>query len=108
MRLTYTFGIELMLAAGIRIAATTTRFAQMEVKRGIYPFGGATIRFVREAGWGNAMRYLLTGDEFNAQEALRMGLIQKVVQPGQQIERAMKLAGCPRLSSINRALVKWT
>lgn len=88
----FTLGIELMLAADIRVAAATTRFAQIEVKRGIYPFGGATIRFVREAGWGNAMRYLLTGDEFNAQEALRIGLIQEMVQPGQQVERALQLA----------------
>ncbi|MDT5300538.1 MAG: hypothetical protein QOG79_3780, partial [Mycobacterium sp.] len=61
-----TLGIELLLAADIRIAASDTRFAQMEVLRGIYPFGGATIRLPRQAGWGNAMRWLLTGDEFDA------------------------------------------
>ncbi len=88
----YTLGIELMLAADMRVAAATTRFAQMEVRRGIYPFGGGTIRFVREAGWGNAMRYMLTGEEFSAQEALRIGLIQEVVEPGQQVERAFQLA----------------
>jgi enoyl-CoA hydratase/carnithine racemase len=87
-----TIGIELMLAADVRIAASDTRFAQIEVKRGIYPAGGATIRFVREAGWGNAMRYLLTGDEFGAEEALRIGLVQEVVAPGQQRERALALA----------------
>ncbi len=41
----------------------------MEVLRGIYPFGGATIRLPRQTGWGNAMRWLLTGDEFDADEA---------------------------------------
>jgi hypothetical protein len=56
-----TLGIELLLAADIRVAATGTRFAQLEVLRGIYPFGGATIRLPREIGWGNAMRWLLTG-----------------------------------------------
>ena len=61
-----TLGIELLLAADIRIAAATTRFAQLEVLRGIYPFGGATIRLPRQTGWGNAMRWLLTGDEFDA------------------------------------------
>jgi enoyl-CoA hydratase/carnithine racemase len=87
-----TAGIELMLATDIRVAASNTRFAQIEIKRGIYPVGGATIRFVREAGWGNAMRYLLTGDEFSAAEALRIGLIQEVVEPGQQLARAEELA----------------
>jgi len=88
----WTIGIELMLATDIRIAAANTRFAQIEIKRGIYPIGGATIRFVREAGWGNAMRYLLTGDEFDAAEAYRIGLIQEVVEPGQQLARAEAIA----------------
>lgn len=73
-----TLGIELLLAADSRIAAADTRFSQLEVKRGIYPFGGATLRFWREAGWGNAMRWILTGDEFDATEALRIGLIQEI------------------------------
>ncbi len=73
-----TLGIELLLAADIRIAAAGTRFAQMEVLRGIYPFGGATIRLPRQTGWGNAMRWLLTGDEFDADEARRIGLIQEI------------------------------
>lgn len=87
-----TIGIELMLAADIRVAASDTRFSQIEIKRGIYPAGGATVRFVREAGWGNAMRYLLTGDEFDAAEALRIGLVQEVVPLGQQLARALALA----------------
>ncbi len=88
----FTIGIELMLAADIRVAASNTRFAQIEIKRGIYPVGGATIRFVRETGWGNAMRYLLTGDEFSASEALRIGLVQEVVEPGEQLARAEAIA----------------
>jgi enoyl-CoA hydratase len=87
-----TIGIELILATDIRIASTTARFAQIEIKRGIYPVGGATVRFPREVGWGNAMRYLLTGDEFSAAEALRIGLIQEVVEEGKQVERALALA----------------
>jgi enoyl-CoA hydratase len=73
-----TLGIELLLAADVRIAASGTRFTQLEVQRGIFPFGGATIRLPREAGWGNAMRWLLTGDEFDAAEAYRIGLVQEV------------------------------
>ncbi|NIH87502.1 crotonase/enoyl-CoA hydratase family protein [Amycolatopsis granulosa] len=74
-----TLGIELLLAADIRVAARDTRFSQLEVRRGIYPFGGATLRFPRETGWGNAMRWMLTGDEFDAAEAHRIGLVQEVV-----------------------------
>ena len=73
-----TLGIELLLAADVRIAAADTRFSQREVRRGIYPFGGATIRLPQQTGWGNAMRWLLTGDEFDAGEALRIGLLQEV------------------------------
>jgi enoyl-CoA hydratase len=87
-----TIGIELMLATDLRIAASSTRFGQIEVKRGIYPVGGATLRFPREVGWANAMRWLLTGDEFDAAEALRIGLVQEVVEHGRQLERAMALA----------------
>jgi enoyl-CoA hydratase/carnithine racemase len=87
-----TIGIELLLGTDIRIASATTKFAQIEIKRGIYPVGGATLRFPREVGWGNAMRWLLTGDEFGADEALRIGLVQEVVPAGQQLERAAALA----------------
>jgi len=87
-----TIGIELALAMDIRICADTTRFGQIEVKRGIYPVGGATLRFPREVGWGNAMRWLLTGDEFDAAEALRIGLVQEVVPAGTQLDRALALA----------------
>jgi enoyl-CoA hydratase/carnithine racemase len=87
-----TIGIELMLATDIRIAAATTRFGQIEVKRGIYPVGGATLRFPREVGWGNAMRWLLTGDEFDPAEALRIGLVQEVVPAGDELARAVALA----------------
>jgi enoyl-CoA hydratase/carnithine racemase len=87
-----TIGIELMLATDIRIAAASTQFGQIEVKRGIYPVGGATLRFPREVGWANAMRWLLTGDTFDAAEALRIGLVQEVVEHGTQLDRAIALA----------------
>ncbi|PWT71418.1 MAG: enoyl-CoA hydratase [Proteobacteria bacterium] len=87
-----TIGIELMLAADIRIAAEDTRFAQIEVKRGIYPVGGATMRLAEEVGWGNAMRVLLTAEEFSAQDAFRIGLVQEVVPVGAHYQRALELA----------------
>ncbi len=88
----YTIGLELMLAADVRIASTDTRFGQIEVKRGIYPVGGATVRLHEEIGWGNAMRYLLTGDEIPAEEAYRMGLVQELTPPGEQCDRALAIA----------------
>lgn len=87
-----TIGIELALAADIRVAARDTRFGQIEIKRGIFPFGGATLRLPQVAGWGNAMRWLLTGDTFDAAEALRIGLVQEVTEPGAQLERAAAIA----------------
>lgn len=87
-----TLGIELCLAQDVVVAASSARFAQIEIKRGIFPFGGATFRLVHTAGWQNAMRWLLTGDEFDAAEAHRIGLVQEVVEPGRQLERAIAIA----------------
>ncbi len=87
-----TIGLELLLAADIRVAAANARFAQLEIKRGIFPVGGATVRLLQEIGWGNAMRYLLTGDEFTAAEALRLGLVQEIVEPGKELARAVEIA----------------
>jgi len=88
----FTIGIELMLAGDIVIAEEGTRFAQVEVKRGLAPYGGATIRFVERAGWGNAMRYLLTGDEFDPATAHRLGFVQEVVPQGQGLAKALEIA----------------
>lgn len=87
-----TVGIELLLATDIRVAARDSHFAQIEIKRGIYPVGGATVRFIQEVGWGNAMRYLLTADPFSGDEAYRMGLVQAVTEPGEQFAAALALA----------------
>jgi len=88
-----TIGVELLLASDIRLCASDARLAQMEVRRGIMPFGGATLRLPRLAGWGNGMRWLLTGGNFDAQEALRIGLVQEVVEPARLLTRAGELAG---------------
>ncbi len=87
-----TIGIELMLAADINLCASNTRFAQLEVQRGIFPFGGATVRLQQIAGWGNAMRWLLTGEEFDSHEALRLGLVQEVMASEDLLPRALQLA----------------
>jgi enoyl-CoA hydratase len=89
----FTAGLELVLNSDICVAAADTVFGQQEVSRGIVALGGATARLPQRVGWGNAMRYLLTGDQFGASEALRLGLIQEVVTPGSQLQRALEIAG---------------
>ena len=90
--ITYTLGIELMLAADIVVAADDCRFSQLEVKRGIMATGGATLRMAERAGLGNAMLHLLTGDEFGSAEALRLNFVQRVVPSGQLLAEAVKIA----------------
>jgi enoyl-CoA hydratase len=87
-----TIGIELALASDICVAAENARFGQIEVRRGVFPAAGASVRMVALMGWGNAMRYLLTGDEFDAREAHRIGLVQEVTPVGQHLERAIAIA----------------
>lgn len=90
--LCFTIGVELLLATDVRVAAANARLGQIEVTRGLYAVGGATIRLPGEIGWGNAMRYILTGEPIRAQEAHRMGLVQDVVKTGGQLERALEIA----------------
>jgi enoyl-CoA hydratase len=88
----YTVAMELAMASDIVIAADDCRFSQAEVRRGIMAGYGGSFRLVERAGWGNAMRWLLTGDEFDVQEAYRIGLVQEVVPKGTQLDRALELA----------------
>jgi enoyl-CoA hydratase/carnithine racemase len=88
----FTVAVELMLAADIRVAASNARFAQLEVLRGFFPCGGATVRLMQEIGWGNAQRYILTGEEFDGGEAYRMGFVQYLVEPGRQFDTAVEVA----------------
>ncbi len=88
----FTLSIEIALASDIVIAADDVRFRQLEIARGIMPFGGATFRAPAQLGWGNAMRFLLTAEEFGAEEAMRIGLVQEVVPAGRQLERATQIA----------------
>jgi len=96
---TWNMGHELHLVADIRIAAAGTRFGQDENTHGRFPGGGSTVRFVREAGWANAMRYMLTGDHWSAEEALRMGVVQTIAPTADAaleagVEMATKIAAC--------------
>ena len=88
----YTLGIELALASDVRLCSDDAIFAQLEIARGIFPFGGATFRAPAQLGWGNAMRFLLTAEPFGAAEALRIGLVQEVVSSDALLARAVTLA----------------
>ncbi len=74
----FTIGIELALACDIRVCSPDASFGQIEINRGIFPFGGGTMRWPTQLGWGNAMRWILTGDRMPANEALRVGLVQEL------------------------------
>src|SRR6202167_500067 len=96
---TWNMAHELFLVADIRIASADTRFGQDENTHGRFPGGGSTVRFVRESGWGNAMRYMLTGDHWNAEEAYRIGEVQQVAPTPERaleagIQIAKKIAAC--------------
>ncbi len=88
----FTGGIELALATDIIVAEEDCTFAQSEILRGLLPLGGAMARFLDRAGWGNTMRWLLTGERFGAEEARRIGFVQEIVPKGRALERAMELA----------------
>ncbi len=88
----FTLSIELALASDVVVAADDVRFRQLEIGRGILPFGGATFRAPAQLGWGNAMRFLLTAEEFGAEEAHRIGLVQEVVPAGDHVDRARQIA----------------
>jgi enoyl-CoA hydratase/carnithine racemase len=88
----FTLGLELALASDVVVASDDASFAQIEIARGIFPFGGATLRAPHALGWGNAMRFLLTADNFGVAEAHRIGLVQEVVPRPQLLERAVAIA----------------
>jgi enoyl-CoA hydratase len=84
-------GCELAMACHIRIAGENARFGQPEVGLGITPGYGGTQRLPRIVGKGNALYLLLTGEHVSAQEALRIGLVSKVVPSDQLMAEADKL-----------------
>ncbi len=98
-------GLELALACTIRIASDKAQFAAPEVKLGIIPGDGGTQRLPRLVGLGRAMEMILTGDFIDAQEAYRIGLVNKVVPHEELKEAAMELAR--RIASRPPLAVRW-
>lgn len=85
-------GCELALACTLRIADTTARFGQPEVKLGLLPGYGGTQRLPRLVGSAAALHMILTGEIIPAEEALRIGLVNEVVEPERLLERGNELA----------------
>lgn len=85
-------GCEISMACDIRIASSKAKFGQPEVGLGITPGFGGTQRLARLIGTGMAKQLIYTGDIINAEEALRIGLVNKVVEPEQLLEEAKVLA----------------
>ena len=85
-------GTELLQATHVRVAAAGATFGLFEAKRGLFPVGGSTVRLPRQVGYTAAMEMLLTARPYSADEALRIGLVGRVVDDGQALASAMELA----------------
>jgi enoyl-CoA hydratase/carnithine racemase len=72
-------GLELLLSTDIRAAVPEARFGLPEVKWSIYPFGGATIKLIQQIGYVHAMDLLLTARLIDAEQAMRLGLVNRLV-----------------------------
>jgi enoyl-CoA hydratase len=85
-------GCELALACHLRVAAEGARFSLPETRLGLIPAYGGTQRLARAVGRGRALAAMLAGDEIGADEALRLGLVNRVVAPERLIAEAEELA----------------
>lgn len=85
-------GMELVQATDIRIAAENATFGLQEVKWAIFPMGGSTVRLPRQMPFCNAMEILLTGERIDAQEALRLGFVNRVLPQDKVMEEAERVA----------------
>jgi enoyl-CoA hydratase len=85
-------GLELTMVCTLRVASAKARMGQPEVKLGIIPGAGGTYRLPRLVGMGRAMEMILTGEPVTADEALAMGLVNRVVPPEKLMEEVRALA----------------
>jgi enoyl-CoA hydratase len=85
-------GTEILQATDIRVAAEGATFGISEVRWGLFPMGGSTVRLRRQIPYTLAMELLLTGDHYPAADALRMGLVGRVVPNGQALAVAREIA----------------
>ncbi len=99
-------GCELAMSAHIRIASDKAKFGQPEINLGIIPGFGGTQRLPRIIGYANATEWILTGDLYTAQQALRVGLVQKVVPAGDELNQAVALA--KKIASKGRLAIQYS
>lgn len=85
-------GTEILQATDVRVAAEGARFGIAEVRRGLFPLGGSTVRLRRQIPYAWAMDILLTGELIDAQTALRIGLVSRVVPDGHALPEARAVA----------------
>jgi enoyl-CoA hydratase len=85
-------GTEILQATDIRIAGEGAKFGVFEARRGLFPLGGSTVRLRRQIPYTVAMDLLLTARQVSAEEAMRVGLIGRVVPDGQALDEALRVA----------------
>jgi len=85
-------GCELAMACDIRIASSKAKLGQPEVNLGLIPGYAGTQRLSRQIGMGDALYYLFTAEMITADEALRLKLVQKVVEPEKLMEECLRIA----------------
>ena len=85
-------GMELVQGTDIRISVPEAKFGVQEVKWALFPAGGSTVRLPRQIPYAKAMELLLTGDMITAEEALRCGFLNYVVEPAELMNKAMQIA----------------
>jgi len=83
-------GCELAMSCHLRIAGARAKFGQPEVNLGLVPGYGGSQRLIQMIGKTRAMYYLLSADMINAESALQFGLVNEVVEPGKEVERALE------------------
>ncbi len=86
-------GTEILQGTDIRVAGESATFGLFEVRRGLFPIGGSTVRLQRQIPRTHALEMLLTGRPYGAEEAARVGLIGHVVPDGTALEKALAIAG---------------
>ncbi len=85
-------GTEILQATDVRVASESAKFGLTEARWGLFPLGGSTVRLRRQIPLAQAMEILLTGKTFSAAEALRIGLVGRVVPQGQALAEARRVA----------------
>jgi enoyl-CoA hydratase len=85
-------GTELVQGCDIRVAGASATFGLFEVRRGLFPVAGSTVRLPRQIPYSHAMEMLLTGRPYSAAEAREIGLVGHVVDDGQALDKALEIA----------------